>query len=149
MRGRQIPGLKKYQGRNPNGYFQDLPWEMRQRAHHWLWLWCKKWGRNLPHWRFALLVGQATRLAKNPPTSAWGRRMQAKKGGYAVQRRYRMEGRHPTQAATQVHRANARIRKDVEERKRLGLPPRSRHGFTWGNEPKRNRRMRLDQTLNT
>jgi hypothetical protein len=23
MRGRSIPGLKKYQRRNPNGYFQD------------------------------------------------------------------------------------------------------------------------------
>jgi len=47
--------------------------------------------------------------------------MNAKKGGYAVQRRYRMEGRHPTEVATLVHRANARMRQDAEERKRLGL----------------------------
>ncbi|HXY53025.1 MAG TPA: hypothetical protein VEI01_26505 [Terriglobales bacterium] len=62
--------------------------------------------------------------------------MNAKRGGYAVQRRYLMEGRdHPTEKATQVHRANARMRRDAKERERLGLPPRARHGFTVGNEP--------------
>lgn len=130
MKRTRIPGLKNYQGRNPNGYFQDLPWEMRQRARHWLWLWCQKWGRNLPQWRFALLVGQATRLAKNPPTSAWGRSMLAKRGGKAVQRMYRREGRNPTELATQVHRNNARMRQDADGRIRAGLPPRARHGFT-------------------
>lgn len=140
MRGGRILGLKKYQGRNPHGYFQDLSWEAQRRARNWLWLWCRKWGRNLPQWRFAILVGQAKRLALNPPTSAWGRSMQAKKGGYAAQRRYRMEGRNPAEVATWVHRAKARMRKEAEERKRLGLPPRSRHSFTPGNEPWRNRR---------
>jgi len=69
----RIPGLKQYQGRNPKGYFQDLDWPVRQRAYYWLGVFCKRWGRNLPLWRLAILVGQAKRLAKNPPTSAWGR----------------------------------------------------------------------------
>jgi hypothetical protein len=54
----------------------------------------------LPPWRFAILCGQARRLALNPPDSAWGHRMLAKRGGLAVQRRYRLEGRHPTARAT-------------------------------------------------
>jgi hypothetical protein len=96
----------------------------------WLWRFRQRWGKNMPQWRLALLVGQAKRLARNPPTSESGRRMRAKKGGYAVQRRYRMEGRNPTETATQVHRANARMRKEAERRKRAGLSPRARHGFT-------------------
>ena len=116
----RIPGLRRYQGRNPNGYFQDLDWPTRQRAFYWLL--CKRWGRNLPPWRFAILVGRAKWLALNPPTSAWGRSMLAKRGGKAVQWKYRHEGSQPTEIATQVHRANARTRKEAAERKRLGLP---------------------------
>jgi hypothetical protein len=130
MRGRPIPGLKKYQGRNPNGYFQDLEWPVRQRAYRWLGVFVKRWGHNLTSWRFAILVGQARRLALNPPDSAWGRSMAAKKGGYAVQRKYQEEGRRPTEIASQVHCANARMRKEAARRKREGLPPPSRHGFT-------------------
>jgi hypothetical protein len=133
MRGKRIPGLKKYQGRNPNGYFHDLDWPTRQRASEWLHYFCERARRrrgSVPQWLFAIYVGQAKRLALSPPSSEWGRRTAAKKGGYAVQRRYRMEGRHPTELATQVHRNNARMRRDAERRKRLGLPPRSRHWFT-------------------
>lgn len=138
MRGRSIPGLKKFQGRNPNGYFQDLDWHVRQCAHQWLHRFCEQARRqrgHVPQWLFAIYVGQAKRLAKNHPSSAWGRSMLAKRGGKAVQWRYRHEGRHPTEIATQVHRANARTRRDAKERERLGLPPRARHGFTVGNEP--------------
>jgi hypothetical protein len=131
MRGARIPGLKKYQGRNPNGYFQDLDGPARQRAYQWLGVFCKRWGRNLTRWRFPILVGQAKRLALNPPDSAWGRSMNAKKGGYAVQRSYRAEGRHPTEKATHARLADLKIRKEAERRKRMGLPDqRSRHGFT-------------------
>jgi hypothetical protein len=42
--------------------------------------------------------------------------MNAKKGGYVVQRIYRTEGRHPTEIATQVHLTKARMRRDDEER---------------------------------
>jgi hypothetical protein len=80
MRGGRILGLKKYQGRNPHGYFQDLPW-VKQAAQMWLWRFCKRSGRDLPQGSFAILVGQAKRLALNPPTSDWGRTMLAKRGG--------------------------------------------------------------------
>jgi len=125
MRGRQIPGIKKYQGRNPAGYFEDLPWDVQRAARMWLWRFCQKWGRDLSPWRFAILVGQAKRLALNPPDSAWGRSMLAKRGGKAVQRKYRHEGRHPTEAATWARRAKAQARR----RRKQGLPEPSRHRF--------------------
>jgi hypothetical protein len=98
----RIDHLKKYRGRNPLGYFRDLPWDARQRAYGWLGKFCEKWGSNLPPWRLAILVGQAKRLALMSDTerSVWGRKMLAKRGGYAVQRMYRAEGHHPTQKAT-------------------------------------------------
>jgi len=49
-----------------------------------------------------ILVGQAKRLALNPPTSAWGRTMLGKRGGLAVQKKYSLDGKHPTERATQV-----------------------------------------------
>lgn len=129
MRGRPILGLKKYQGRNPEGYFQDLDWPVRQRAYSWLGRFCKRWGRNLPCWRFAILVGQSKRLALNPPTSEWGRSMLGKRGGKAVQRRYLFEARHPTENATQVRLAKQKSKRETERRYRLGLPPPSRQRF--------------------
>jgi hypothetical protein len=101
----QIDGLKDYQRRGSPGNFADLPPEQQKRAHYWLTRWLTKYrcqGRQVPKWKFAILCGQARRLAKNPATSAWGRSMCAKKGGYAVQERYRAEGRHPTERATAV-----------------------------------------------
>jgi hypothetical protein len=118
MAGRRIETLRKYQGRNPQGYFEDLPWPVKRQAQHWLWHFCKRWERNLPGWRFAILVGQAKRLALNPPTSEWGRSMLAKRGGHAVQRKYRLEGRHPTAPATAVRLAKLKAKK---------APPTSRH----------------------
>lgn len=84
-----ILSLKKYRGRNPQGYFRDLPWEVRNRAYQWLHKFCTRWGSDLPAWRFAILVGQAKRLALNPPTSRWGRSMHAKRGGLATRKRYK------------------------------------------------------------
>jgi hypothetical protein len=107
----KILNLEKYRGRNPKGYFQDLPWETRDRAYQWLYRLATKWGRDLPAWRFAILVGQAKRLALNPPTSVWARSMLAKRGGLAVQRKYLIDGRHPTKRATQVRLAKQRRRK--------------------------------------
>jgi len=109
--GVRIPGLKKYQGRNPNGYFQDLDQPVRQQAYAWLRR-LREQGQarrgSVPQWLFAIYVGQARRLALNPPTYEWSCWMNAKKGGYAVQRLYRMQGRDPTEVATLAHRANAR-----------------------------------------
>ena len=88
----RIPALARYQGRHPEGSFADLTREQKQAAEMWLWRFRQRWGRDLPQWRNAILVGQARRLALNPPTSDWGRRMRAIRGGLAVQRLYRREG---------------------------------------------------------
>jgi hypothetical protein len=131
----RIEGLRKFRGRNPRGYFEDLPWEAKQRAQLLLHRFCERWRGNLPPWRFAILVGQAGRLARTTPEerSAWGRKMLAKRGGYAVQRRYRAEGRvgklHPAHHAAQVSASKRRWRKTLQERERQGIAPR-RHGFT-------------------
>ena len=59
----RIEKLKKFRGRNPRGYFENLPWEAKQRAQLLLSRFCERWRGNLPRWRFAILVGQAKRLA--------------------------------------------------------------------------------------
>jgi len=126
----KICTLQKYRGRNPKGYFQDLPLELRNRAHQWLFRLCSKWGRDLPAWRFAILVGQAKRLALNPPTSTWGRSMHAKRGGLAVQRKYLLEGRNPTEKATQVRMAKQR-RKKAGDQSPESRPCRVVHLSMW------------------
>jgi hypothetical protein len=77
-------------------------------------------------WRFAILVGQAKWLALNPPDSAWGRLMLAKRGGHAVQRKFIVEGRHPTKLATRIRvLKQVRAKKaqaEAEFRKQYGLP---------------------------
>lgn len=130
----RIEGLRRYRGRNPRGYFQDLPWDVRNRARIWLRRFCERWGRDLPRWRFAILVGQAKWLALNPPTSAWGRSMLAKRGGYATQRTYRREGRvcprHPAHRAATISASRRKWRAqqqvEAQERRRQGLSPKRR-----------------------
>jgi hypothetical protein len=116
----RILTLEKYRGRNPRGYFQDLPRQTQYEAYWWLDRFVKRWRGDMPPWRFAILVGQARRLALNPPTSAWGRSMHAKRGGLAVQRQYWLDGRNPTERATQVRLAKQRRKKAVDQ------PPDSR-----------------------
>jgi hypothetical protein len=118
----KLPQLRQYRGRNPKGYFRDLPLDAQQQAHQWLHKFVSRWGYDLPNWRFAILVGQAKRLALNPPTSAWGRSMHAKQGGLAVQRKYRIEGRHPTRIATQIRLARQK-RKAADARFRAQYEP--------------------------
>jgi hypothetical protein len=85
----------------------------------------------LPPLALRALVGQAKRLAlmSDEERSAWGRSMQAKHGGYAVQRRYWQEGRigpdHPAHKAAQVSAAQRKWRKQ----ERLGLLPKP--GVRW------------------
>jgi hypothetical protein len=130
----RIEALQTFQGRNPRGYFEDLPWEVKQRAQMWLYKFCERWGRNLPGWRFAILVGQAKRLALNPPTSAWGRSMLAKRGGYATQQKYRDTERigpkHPAHRAASISAARRKLltqqQGEARMRERLGLPPKPR-----------------------
>src|SRR5580704_1548050 len=103
-RGVKIEGLKRKPKRE-GGKFDDLPYELQERAKYWLRRILDKrrrLGKKLTRWVYPILVGQARRLAKNPPTPAWGRSMAAKKGGYAVQQQYRMEGRDPTAKADYV-----------------------------------------------
>jgi hypothetical protein len=122
----RIHQLDNYRDRNPNGYFHDLPLDIRVSATQWLDRFCKKWSGNLPPWRFAILVGQAKRLALHPPTSSWGRSMLAKRGGYALQRKLRLEGKHPTAYATRCRvlkqNATKRALAEAEVRASLGLP---------------------------
>jgi hypothetical protein len=131
----RIQGLQSYQGRNPHGYFCDLPPDAKNAAYAWLSRFLKR-HPHCPRWLFAILVGQAKRLAlmSQEERSAWGRSMGAKKGGYAVQKRYQKEGRtgpnHPAHRAASVSAAQRKWRKkereDAECRKQLGLPPKSR-----------------------
>jgi hypothetical protein len=105
---RSCASLRNYEDANLRaeaipGPQPNLDWPERQRAYYWLGAFCRRWGRNLPRWRFARLVAQAHRLAKNPPTSAWCRSMLARRGGKAIQWKYRHEGRNPTEVATQAH----------------------------------------------
>ena len=55
--------------------------------------------------------------------------MHAKRGGLAVQRRYRMEGREPTAKATDARRAIYKLKTREADRARRGLPatPRTWH----------------------
>lgn len=102
----QIEGLRKYQRRNSRGAcFAGLPPDVRGCAHRWLERFVSRRrarGKLVRGWVFGILVGQAKRLALHPPTSEWGRSMRARKGGYAVQRKYTREGRNPTDRATFV-----------------------------------------------
>lgn len=121
-------------GGNPRGYFGDLAPSERAIAYDWL-----RFFRNrriarsgrIPRWLKPIYVGLARKFALNPPTSAWGRSMAAKKGGYAVQAKYRAEGRvgpkHPAFIAARkskyVRKAQKRQKEEAERRKSLGLPP--------------------------
>jgi hypothetical protein len=113
----RIESLLKYSGKNPNGYFNDLPPQARMAA--WRWLGRlqenrRRKGKATPQWVRALLVGQAKRLAlmSDAERSAWGRSMLAKRGGHAVQRRYVAEDRNPTAAATRAR--TYRFQREIE-----------------------------------
>ena len=84
-----------------------------------------------------ILHGQARRLARQTAEerSAWGRSMLAKRGGYAVQQQYqrdgRIGGRHPAHHAARVSASRRKrlkeLKRDEEQRARLGLPPKRRY----------------------
>jgi hypothetical protein len=94
----QYPGMfERRRPRRPQGSdpFEDMPEPFQSKARLIFARLCKRWGWNLPSWRKAILAGRARRLATCPPDSKWGRSMRAKRGGYAVQEKYRREGHHP------------------------------------------------------
>jgi len=125
--GRRIPGLQRYRKSTGHDKLEGLTPDQCKAAQDWYWRLCQRWGRDLPQWRRAILWGQAKRLAKTTAEqrSAWGRRSLAKRGGYAVQRFYRLEGRDPTGRARLVLKyVNARR---MRQRKGLPEPPRVGH----------------------
>lgn len=87
-------------------YFGGLPYEVQLEAMRLYRRMSEKWGRDLPGWRRAILIGQAKRWAMSSAEerSQWGRSMLAKRGGYAVQNKYRLEGltgpKHPAHKAS-------------------------------------------------
>ena len=124
----KIQALRKYRGRNPNGMFQDLPPQLRMAAWHWLGklkAQRKAKGLNTPRWVYAILVGQAKRLAKTSAEerSAWGRSMLAKRGGYAVQRKFRQEDRN-----IQAYATRCRVQKQAAVKR--ARQPGSRRGWS-------------------
>jgi hypothetical protein len=115
--GMRIEGLKKYQAAGRGKFFVDLTVGQRACAIQWLRRFINRrraQGLPLPPWLRAIYYGQAKRLALHPPSSDWGRSMRAKKGGYAVQIKYRCEGRNPTAMATYIrtHGRRQEIRRD-------------------------------------
>lgn len=133
----KIAALEKYRRDGHTGLFAYLPLETRRCAERWLHYFCQRRrarGLAMESWLIGIYCGQAKRLALNPPSPAWGKSMLAKRGGYAVQRRYILEGRtgprHPAQKAARVSAQRRNERKREDERERLGYPPPARHGFT-------------------
>src|SRR5215472_16495907 len=94
-------------------------------------MFCSRWGRNLPNWRRAIWCGVARRLAKSLFTREQALSMQGKLGGLTVQKMYRVEGRHPTAAATEALKwkriAAKRAKEEEERREQLGWPKPTRH----------------------
>lgn len=121
----KIAALKNYH-RRPAGYFQDLTPTLRATACRWLDRFCKRRrarGLSVEPWLLAIYCGQARRLTLNPPTSAWGRKMLAKRGGLALQRKLRVEGKHPTERATwcRLRKLESKKRAEAEAKMRADL----------------------------
>jgi len=120
----KIPILRKFQksrGREP---FADLPFELRviatMRLERFIERRWNAYGFVAP-WLYGIYCGQAKRLVLNPPTPEWGRRLRAIRGGKAVQRKYKQEGRHPTAKAT----ATRKLLREARQRGERIIPPPS------------------------
>jgi hypothetical protein len=107
-----------------DSYFDEMPPEVRRRAEEWFAKFRDRWEWNLPNWRLAILVGQARRLALNPPSSAWGRSMLAKRGGRALQRSRRERRAISMQEGIALLRAPKKPKKGATPR--VGARSRSR-----------------------
>ena len=108
----RIDALQRYQRRHRQGRFNGLPYGLRVEAERILRRLCARRQGNVPRWLFAILCGRAKWLALHPPDHDWGKRMLAKRAGYARQRQCRALGIHPTARATAARLAR---------RKRVGL----------------------------
>ena len=110
----------------PGGPFAALTWPQQRAAEQLLWKFCQRWAGNLPQWRRAILVGQAKRLALNPPDSAWARRTLAKRR--ASRAREVQAGRdRPDRQGTAARRSKLRTNPPPQPQRRAGmiyiLPP--------------------------
>jgi hypothetical protein len=126
-RNKRITALDPYRKpAPPGGAFASLTWQQQRAAEQLLWKFCQRWAGNLPRWRRAILVGQAKQLALHPRDSDWARRMLAKRGGLAVQEKYKREGTNPTAKATEARRSKLQTNSPQPQR-RAGaiymLPP--------------------------
>jgi len=82
----RIDALQRYQRRHRQGRFDDLPRHLRVEAERILSRLCARREGNVERWLFAILCGRARWLTLHPPDRAWGKRMLAKRAGYARQR---------------------------------------------------------------
>src|SRR5437773_8147487 len=98
----KIDGLQAYQKRHRQGRFDGLPYRLRVEAERILRRLCVRRQGNVQPWLFAILCGRAKWLVLHPPDHAWGKRMLAKRAGYARQRQCRRTGVHPTEKATRL-----------------------------------------------
>jgi hypothetical protein len=107
----RIDALQRYHRRHRQGRFDDLPCHLRLEAERILRQLCARRQGNVPRWLFAILCGRAKWLAQQPPDHAWGKRMLAKRAGYAGQRQCRLNGVAPTAEATRVRLLKRRLKK--------------------------------------
>lgn len=76
--------------------FQTLTWEQQQTAMMWLHKFCKRWGNDLPPWRYGILVGTAKRLALFPFDSARGLSVFRSRAGQGFARKCKLLGYNPS-----------------------------------------------------
>ncbi len=132
----RIDGFVRQPRRFEKDLFDDLVPVLRSKAEALLAEFCRKHRLRLAseRWLYPVLIGQARRLAVNPPTSAWGRSMLSRLGGQRVQQLYREQGRtgrdHPAHKAARISANRRRSRKEEKLRVATGLPPRTRSTWT-------------------
>jgi hypothetical protein len=85
----KIDALQHHQKRHRQRRFDDLPCHLRLEAERILRQLCARRQGHVPPWLFGILCGRAKWLVLHPPDHAWGKRMLAKRAGYARQRQCR------------------------------------------------------------
>jgi hypothetical protein len=105
----KIDALQRYQ-RHHQGRFDDLALPQRLEAERILRRLCARRQGKVPRWLFAILCGRAKRLVLHPPDREWGKRMLAKRAGYARQRAARLRGEVATEKATRARRIKRLIK---------------------------------------
>jgi hypothetical protein len=116
--------------------FDDLPLERQQEAQRRLGRYYENHRGDSRRGLRPILIGLARRWAMTTPEERRkvGLTLRATMAGYAVQRKYREQGRtgekHPSQKAARIsvaHRKRAReLKQEAEQRECLGLGPKSR-----------------------